>query len=327
MPRRRRAGCRALPRARGPAPARACGRRPRRRSARRRRDHRRAARRPRRAGHRPGAASSRPPTPRASTPRSYAASRRRMARSRRTPRSSRARSACRRPWASATPCSRSTRARRCCSTATPGRCWSTLRPTSWPPPRSAANAATARRAAALERAGEPGAMRDGARVEVFANLGSAAEAGKAVELGAEGVGLLRTEFLFLDRAQLPDEDEQAETLREIARALDGRPLVVRTLDAGADKPLPALPMPSEANPFLGVRGIRLGAPAPGDPLHAAARHPARGGRVPGQGDAPDGGHARARCRPRARCSTRRGPPPASTRRSNWGSWSRSPPPR
>ena len=94
-------------------------------------------------------------------------------------------------------------------------------------------------------------------IEVFANLGAAGEAAKAVELGAEGVGLLRTEFLFLDRAELPDEDEQAATLREIAVALDGRPLVVRTLDAGADKPLPALPMPPEANPFLGVRGIRL----------------------------------------------------------------------
>ena len=115
----------------------------------------------------------------------------------------------------------------------------------------------ARRAAARERAHELGAMRDGTRVEVFANLGSAAEAATAVELGAEGVGLLRTEFLFLDRPQLPDEDEQVETLRQIAVALDGRPLVVRTLDAGADKPLPALPMPPEANPFLGVRGIRL----------------------------------------------------------------------
>jgi phosphocarrier protein FPr len=115
----------------------------------------------------------------------------------------------------------------------------------------------ARRAAAHERAHEPGATRDGTRVEVFANLGSAAEAATAVEMGAEGVGLLRTEFLFLDRPQLPDEDEQVETLRQIAVALDGRPLVVRTLDAGADKPLPALPMPPEVNPFLGVRGIRL----------------------------------------------------------------------
>jgi multiphosphoryl transfer protein len=119
-----------------------------------------------------------------------------------------------------------------------------------------------RRAEARTRAHEPGATRDGTRVEVFANLGSAAEAAKAVELGAEGVGLLRTEFLFLDRAELPGEGEQAATLREIAKALDGRPLVVRTLDAGADKPLPALPMPPEANPFLGVRGIRLGLARP-----------------------------------------------------------------
>ena len=103
--------------------------------------------------------------------------------------------------------------------------------------------AEARRAKARERAHEPGATRDGARIEVFANIGSAGEAAKAVELGAEGVGLLRTEFLFLGRAELPGEDEQAATLREIALALDGRPLVVRTLDAGADKPLPALPMP------------------------------------------------------------------------------------
>ena len=117
--------------------------------------------------------------------------------------------------------------------------------------------AEARRARARERAREPGATRDGTRIEVFANLGSAGEAATAVELGAEGVGLLRTEFLFLDRVELPGEEEQAATLREIAIALDGRPLVVRTLDAGADKPLPALPMPPEANPFLGVRGIRL----------------------------------------------------------------------
>jgi len=117
--------------------------------------------------------------------------------------------------------------------------------------------AAQRRAVAIERAHEPGTTRDGIRIEVFANLGSPGEAASAVELGAEGVGLLRTEFLFLDRSELPGEEEQAQTLREIAVALDGRPLVVRTLDAGADKPLPALPMPSEANPFLGVRGIRL----------------------------------------------------------------------
>ena len=133
-----------------------------------------------------------------------------------------------------------------------------------PPPDVVSDAAERReradqrRATARERAHETGATADGTRIEVFANLGKASEAAKAVELGAEGVGLLRTEFLFLDRAELPGEEEQAETLREIAVALDGRPLVVRTLDAGADKPLPALPMPPEANPFLGVRGIRLG---------------------------------------------------------------------
>jgi multiphosphoryl transfer protein len=117
--------------------------------------------------------------------------------------------------------------------------------------------ALARRAAARETAHEPALTRDGERVEVFANLGGAAQAGHAVELGAEGVGLLRTEFLFLDRVRLPDEEEQTETLRQIAAALDGRPLIVRTLDAGADKPMAALPMPPEDNPFLGIRGIRL----------------------------------------------------------------------
>nr|MBA2637992.1 phosphoenolpyruvate--protein phosphotransferase [Solirubrobacterales bacterium] len=79
----------------------------------------------------------------------------------------------------------------------------------------------------------------------------------AVAAGAEGVGLLRTELLFLDRPGLPDEEEQVAVLREIAGTLEGRPLVVRTLDVGADKPLPALRQAPEANPFLGVRGVRL----------------------------------------------------------------------
>ncbi len=115
----------------------------------------------------------------------------------------------------------------------------------------------AARTAALERAGEPGALRDGRRVEVVANIGSAAEVRAAVEQGAEGVGLLRTEFLFLDRADPPSEDEQVAVLTEIAEALGGRPLIVRTLDAGADKPLPFLRQAPEDNPFLGRRGIRL----------------------------------------------------------------------
>jgi len=111
--------------------------------------------------------------------------------------------------------------------------------------------------AAAARAHAPAVTTDGIRIEVFANLGSTAEAQRAVDAGAEGVGLLRTEFLFLDRPTLPSEDEQTAQLTEIATALDGRPLIVRTLDAGADKPLPALPMAPEQNPFLGVRGIRL----------------------------------------------------------------------
>ncbi len=145
-----------------------------------------------------------------------------------------------------------------------------------------------RRAAARERAHDPAVTRDGERVEVFANLGTGADAARAVELGAEGVGLLRTEFLFLGRDELPGEDEQAETLRAIAKTLGGRPLIVRTLDAGADKPLPALPMPPEDNPFLGVRGIRLALSRPERPGHAVPRHSARRGRPSGQDDAPDG---------------------------------------
>jgi multiphosphoryl transfer protein len=114
-----------------------------------------------------------------------------------------------------------------------------------------------RRRTLLARAREPGAMRDGRPVEIFANIGSTAEAARAIEQGAEGVGLLRTEFLFLDRATPPSEEEQVEVLSEVARALEGRPVVVRTLDAGADKPLPFLRQEPESNPFLGQRGIRL----------------------------------------------------------------------
>jgi phosphocarrier protein FPr len=124
--------------------------------------------------------------------------------------------------------------------------------------REQALALTRRRTAAREHAVEPAVTRDGTPIEVFANLGGAGPTVTgAVALGAEGVGLLRTEFLYLDRPQLPSEDEQVKTLHEIARVLDGRPLVVRTLDAGADKPLPALPTGHEDNPFLGVRGVRL----------------------------------------------------------------------
>jgi phosphocarrier protein FPr/phosphocarrier protein len=103
----------------------------------------------------------------------------------------------------------------------------------------------------------PGHTRDGHRVDVVANIRNLADARAAVETGADGVGLLRTEFLF-DRATPPGEDEQFDVYDAIARTLGPeRRCVIRTLDAGGDKPLTYLPMAAEANPFLGVRGIRL----------------------------------------------------------------------
>jgi len=99
--------------------------------------------------------------------------------------------------------------------------------------------------------------RDGHRVEVVANIGSVADAKAAVAAGAEGVGLFRTEFLFLDQRTAPDEETQFATYRAAAVALGGRPLIIRTLDAGGDKPLPYLNLRKEANPFLGWRAIRL----------------------------------------------------------------------
>lgn len=99
--------------------------------------------------------------------------------------------------------------------------------------------------------------RDGRRIEVVANVGNLSDAQAAVENGAEGVGLLRTEFLFLTRTSPPTEDEQRGILEQIGKIMAGRPIIVRTLDAGGDKELPYLHLPAEANPFLGVRAIRL----------------------------------------------------------------------
>jgi phosphoenolpyruvate-protein phosphotransferase len=103
----------------------------------------------------------------------------------------------------------------------------------------------------------PAVTSDGYRVEVAANINRAAEAAKAIDAGAEGVGLMRTEVLFLGRNTVPSEDEQFEAYRDMARALDGRPLIIRTLDIGGDKEVPYLNLPKEDNAFLGVRGIRL----------------------------------------------------------------------
>jgi phosphocarrier protein FPr len=115
-----------------------------------------------------------------------------------------------------------------------------------------------RRAAELAVAAEPAVTRDGHRVEIAANVGAVDEARRVPEVGGEGVGLLRTEFLFLERHTAPTEDEQATVYEAIARALGPeRIVIIRTLDVGGDKPLPYLPMAAEANPFLGERGIRL----------------------------------------------------------------------
>ncbi len=99
--------------------------------------------------------------------------------------------------------------------------------------------------------------KDGRRIEVAANIGSAGEAEDALEWGAEGVGLFRTEFLFMQRPQLPTEEEQYEAYREVAEAFGEKPVIIRTIDVGGDKDLPGVDQPEEENPFLGWRGIRM----------------------------------------------------------------------
>ncbi|RKR00331.1 phosphoenolpyruvate--protein phosphotransferase [Maricaulis maris] len=105
-------------------------------------------------------------------------------------------------------------------------------------------------------AGDAARTRDGQRIHVMANLASVDEAASALRNGAEGCGLLRTEFLFTHRRQAPDEAEQAEVYTAIAQCLKGHPLTIRTLDIGGDKPVPFLDLGDEPNPALGLRGIR-----------------------------------------------------------------------
>jgi phosphotransferase system enzyme I (PtsI) len=98
---------------------------------------------------------------------------------------------------------------------------------------------------------------DGRRIEVAANIGSAEEAEGALAWGAEGVGLFRTEFLFMERTELPPEEEQYQAYRKVAEAFGEKPVIIRTLDVGGDKDLPGVDQPEEENPFLGWRGIRM----------------------------------------------------------------------
>jgi phosphoenolpyruvate-protein phosphotransferase len=107
------------------------------------------------------------------------------------------------------------------------------------------------------RASEPAVTRDGHRVEIVANVGSSADAETALACGAEGIGLLRTEFLYLDRQVAPSEAEQGFAYDSILDIMGQRPVVVRTLDVGGDKSLPYLDLGHEANPFLGWRAIRM----------------------------------------------------------------------
>jgi phosphotransferase system enzyme I (PtsI) len=109
----------------------------------------------------------------------------------------------------------------------------------------------------LSAANQPAVTRDGQVFGIVANISSVDGAESAIKAGAEGVGLLRTEFLYLERDQLPDEEEQYRTYRAIADIFGKLPVVLRTLDIGGDKELPYLNLPDQPNPFLGVRAIRL----------------------------------------------------------------------
>lgn len=130
-------------------------------------------------------------------------------------------------------------------------------PTTLAAANAAQQAMEGQREAEKLRCYEPALMTDGHRVEVVANISRVAEAVQAVNAGGEGVGLLRTEFLFLDRTSPPTEEEQFSAYCEMVKALNGLPIIIRTLDIGGDKAAPYLDMPAEENPFLGLRGIRL----------------------------------------------------------------------
>ncbi|WLD92281.1 phosphoenolpyruvate--protein phosphotransferase [Alkalihalobacillus sp. AL-G] len=105
--------------------------------------------------------------------------------------------------------------------------------------------------------GEPSKTKDGQRVELAANIGTPKDLEGVLNNGAEAIGLYRTEFLYMNRDQLPTEDEQFEAYKEVLEKMEGKPVVIRTLDIGGDKELPYLDLPDELNPFLGYRAIRL----------------------------------------------------------------------
>jgi phosphoenolpyruvate-protein phosphotransferase len=114
----------------------------------------------------------------------------------------------------------------------------------------------------LVEAGLPTLTRDGTAVSLVANIGTPDESAAAIALGAQGVGLFRTEFLFLERTSPPSEDEQCAAYEHAVRAFAPHPVTIRLLDVGGDKPIPYLPIAAEANPFLGVRALRLASTEP-----------------------------------------------------------------
>ena len=107
-----------------------------------------------------------------------------------------------------------------------------------------------------EYAGKPSQTKDGVKVELVCNIGKPSDANKAVECYGEGIGLFRTEFLFMDRDSMPTEEEQFEAYKEVAEKMKGKPVIIRTLDIGGDKDVPYLGLEHEDNPFLGFRAIR-----------------------------------------------------------------------
>jgi len=125
----------------------------------------------------------------------------------------------------------------------------------WLRERTSAAALAADRA--LAEATLAAITRDGVEVTLLANIGTPAESERAVALGAKGVGLFRTEFLFIERSTPPSEVEQVRAYRSVVEAFAPHPVTIRLLDVGGDKPIPYLPIPPEANPFLGVRALRL----------------------------------------------------------------------
>jgi phosphotransferase system enzyme I (PtsI) len=103
----------------------------------------------------------------------------------------------------------------------------------------------------------PSVSKDGHRVELAANIGSVEDVQKALDNGAEAIGLFRTEFLYMGRSSLPTEEEQYQTYKRVLEKMNGKPVVIRTLDIGGDKELPYLELPKESNPFLGLRALRF----------------------------------------------------------------------